>query len=83
MHHSPVGLDYVKEMGIDLMLAGHTHAGQMFPATVIAPLLFPLNKGLRTEGDTHYFVSQGAGTFGPRLRLGSESEINLITLVGK
>ena len=32
MHHSPVGLEYVSARGVSLMLSGHTHAGQMFPA---------------------------------------------------
>lgn len=80
MHHSPVGAKYAAAKGIDLFLAGHTHAGQMFPATVLAPLVFPFTKGLNFEGDMPVFVSQGAGTFGPRIRLGTSNEINLIRL---
>jgi predicted MPP superfamily phosphohydrolase len=80
MHHSPVGAQYVSEKGIDLMLSGHTHGGQMFPSTLFAPFIFPFNKGLYNEGDTKVFVSQGAGTFGPRIRLGNSNEINLIRL---
>lgn len=80
MHHSPVGLEYVARAGVDLMLSGHTHAGQIFPATLITPLLFPLNKGLHRQSNTYFFVSQGAGTYGPRMRLGSSNEINLIRL---
>lgn len=83
MHHSPVGLEYVAAEGVSLMLSGHTHAGQMFPATLIAPLLFPLTKGLHRQGGTWFFVSQGAGTYGPRIRLGSFNEINLIRLRAK
>lgn len=80
-HHSPVGTQYVAAAGVELMLAGHTHAGQMFPATVFAPLFFPFNAGLyRTQGGLQVFVSQGAGTFGPRLRLGSSNEIDLFRL---
>ena len=80
MHHSPVGLEYVIARGVSLMLSGHTHAGQMFPATLINEYIFPLNKGLHRQRDTYFFVSQGAGTFGPRIRLGSTNEINLIHL---
>ena len=83
MHHSPVGLKYVAQAGVDLMLSGHTHAGQMFPATLMTPYIFPLNKGLHHRGDTTFFVSQGAGTYGPRIRLGSQNEINLIRLTPK
>jgi uncharacterized protein len=80
MHHSPVGIDYVAAAGVDLMLSGHTHAGQIFPATLLTPLIFPLNKGLYTRGDTTFFVSGGAGTYGLRIRLGTTNEINLIRL---
>ena len=83
MHHSPVGLKYVIEQNVSLMLSGHTHAGQVFPATLFAQLLFPLNKGLHKIDSTYFLVSQGAGTFGPRLRLGTSNEINLIRLKAK
>ena len=80
MHHSPVGVRYVSAKGIDLMVSGHTHAGQMFPGTLLAHIFFPFTKGLYKEGNTQVFVSQGAGTYGPRMRLSSYNEINLIHL---
>ncbi len=80
MHHSPVGVGYAAEKGIDLMLSGHTHAGQVFPATLLGVAFFPFLKGLYQEQGTKLFVSQGAGTYGPRVRLGSNNEINLIRL---
>jgi uncharacterized protein len=82
MHHSPVGIEYVSMRGVALMLSGHTHAGQFFPGTLFAPLYFPLTEGLYERDGLRIFVSQGAGTFGPRLRLGSSNEINLIRLKG-
>lgn len=80
MHHSPVGVRHVAGAGIDLMLAGHTHAGQLFPFTALAKLIFPFNSGLYRVGQTRIFVSPGAGTFMPRVRLGSSNEINLLRL---
>ena len=80
MHHSPVGARYVAAKGVDLMVSGHTHAGQVFPITLFAGLVFPFDRGLRHEGDTAIFVSQGAGTFMARVRLGSSNEINLLHL---
>jgi len=80
MHHNPVGAQYVAAKGVDLMVSGHTHAGQMFPATLLAPVIFPFHRGLCDEGDMQVFVSQGAGTFGPRIRLGTSNEINLLRL---
>lgn len=80
MHHSPVGLEYVSAAGVDLMVSGHTHAGQVFPATIIAAWQFPLRKGLHERDGTQFWVSQGAGTYGPRMRLGTSNEIDLIRL---
>lgn len=81
MHHSPVGASYAAEQGIDLMVSGHTHAGQVFPFTLLSGLAFPFNRGLHYEGATAVFVSQGAGTFMSRARLGTSNEINLLRLV--
>jgi len=61
-------------------LAGHTHAGQLFPIKYIANLIFTYNKGLHDFKGTKIFVSQGAGTFGPPMRVGTKSEIAVITL---
>ncbi len=80
MHHSPVGARYVSAKNIDLMLSGHTHAGQVFPFTLFAELVFPFNRGLHQEGETSVFVSQGAGTFMVRVRLGTSNELNLLRL---
>jgi hypothetical protein len=40
-----------------MMPSGHTHAGQMFPGTLLAPVFFPFTKGPYLEGSTKVFVS--------------------------
>lgn len=80
MHHSPVGTQHIVETDVDLMVSGHTHAGQVLPATWIAELIFPFNRGLHQHGKLKVFVSQGAGTYLLRNRLGTNSEINLLRL---
>ncbi|MDR3204169.1 MAG: metallophosphoesterase [Deltaproteobacteria bacterium] len=81
VHHSPVGLKYVSIGKIDLILSGHTHAGQFFPGTLIIPFRFPMYKGKYQIGPTTLLVSQGAGTFGPWMRLGTFNEIQLVRLI--
>lgn len=81
LHHSPDGIKYANQYGVDLYLAGHTHAGQLFPVKFIAGLIFQYNKGLHDFKGTKIFVSQGAGTFGPPMRVGTKSEITLINLI--
>ncbi len=80
LHHSPDGIQYANQYGVGLFLAGHTHAGQLFPVKYIAHLLFDYNKGLHEYKGTKIFVSQGAGTFGPPMRVGTKSEITVLTL---
>jgi predicted MPP superfamily phosphohydrolase len=81
LHHSPEGIKYASAHGIDLFLAGHTHAGQVFPINFVTNLLFSYNRGLHEFENTKIFVSQGVGTVGPPLRVGTKSEIILIKLV--
>jgi predicted MPP superfamily phosphohydrolase len=80
LHHAPNGIKYASEAGIDLYLAGHTHAGQIFPFNLIAKMIFDYNSGLHTYNKTKIFVSEGVGTFGPPFRIGTRSEIISIKL---
>ncbi len=80
LHHSPDGIKYANQHGVDLYLAGHTHAGQIFPINFIAKSIFEFNRGLHNFNGTRVFVSEGAGTFGPPMRVGTKSEISVLTL---
>lgn len=81
LHHNPVGAKYAAENGINLYLAGHTHAGQIFPATLVAKMMFEYNKGLyKYDDNMQIYVSQGTGTFGPPMRLGTHSELTILHL---
>lgn len=82
LHHSPDGIEYAVDKGIDLYLAGHTHGGQLFPVNYINDILFHFNRGLTNHNGTKIFVTQGAGTFGPPMRVGTRSEIVLLHLKG-
>jgi len=81
LHHRPDGIAYMAEKGADLLLTGHTHAGQMFPFTLIAKWMFGYNRGLYKYEERHIYVSQGLGTFFSPIRFGTQSEIALLRLV--
>ena len=81
VHHSPVGMRYVAEGNINVMLAGHTHSGQFFPGTALVKYRFPMHSGRHQIDGTTLLVSQGAGTFGPWMRLGSRNEVQVVNLI--
>jgi len=81
LHHRPDGVNYMQEKGADLLLAGHTHAGQIFPFTFIAKLMFGYNRGLYKYETMDILVSEGTGTIFAPVRLGTSSQMVLIRLV--
>jgi len=81
LSHNPTGVNYAAKRGIDLMLSGHTHRGQVFPFSIITKLAYKYHGGLYDEGNIKVFVSAGVGGVVARMRLGSFNEINLLTLV--
>ncbi len=80
MYHRPVGVSAACEAGIDLMLTGHTHNGQIFPFNYVVGLFFEYMTGFFKVNGTSLYVCPGTGTWGPRMRLGSHCEIVLIKL---
>ncbi len=80
LYHRPTGLEAAAEHGIDLMLTGHTHAGQIAPFNFVVKRVFAHIRGLITYGPTTLYVSPGTGTWGPVMRLGSRSEITCFDL---
>lgn len=75
LDHTPFKLEQAEHNGIDLQLSGHTHHGQIWPANIITNMIYELSWGYKKKGNTHYYVSSGAGTWGPPVRTGSNSEI--------
>lgn len=77
--HTPELLEVVEKAGISLQLAGHTHAGQLFPFTWFVSRIYgPFAYGLQRFGNLMVYTSCGAGTWGAPMRLGTRPEIALI-----
>ncbi|HVO74564.1 MAG TPA: metallophosphoesterase [Ignavibacteriaceae bacterium] len=75
LDHTPFGLEEAEKNGIDLQLSGHTHHGQIFPLNLITKLIYEVSWGYLKKGNTQYYVTSGVGTWGPPVRLGSDTEI--------
>ncbi|KAI5101452.1 transmembrane protein with metallophosphoesterase domain, partial [Silurus meridionalis] len=66
---------------INLVLSGHTHAGQFFPLTILAFLVNPYFCGLYSISEhTSIYVTPGTVYYGIPMRIGSHAEITQITL---
>lgn len=77
LYHRPRGHEAAAAAGVDLMLSGHTHNGQIVPFNLVVNRVFEKAKGLFLEGRTYLYVSSGTGTWGPSMRLGTRGEITL------
>ena len=79
--HQPKIAKELKDESIDLILSGHTHAGQIFPFGLLVLLDQPYLSGLYQHSNkTQIFVSSGAGYWGPPIRILAPSEIVFISL---
>ncbi len=78
--HQPANFTEAAARGVDLQISGHTHGGQIFPATVVIGFLWEHSAGLYQHGDSQIFVSRGCGFWGPPMRVGSPPEIVKLVL---
>ncbi len=75
LDHTPYKLEEAQKNNIALQLSGHTHHGQIWPGNIITNMIYEISWGYKKKGNTHYYVTSGAGTWGPPVRTGSKSEI--------
>lgn len=80
LKHQPLVVD---EENFNLQLSGHTHGGQIFPFMLVTHLFFPKNYGYYELGKNKLlYISRGAGTWGPPVRVFAPPEITVIDLIG-
>ena len=80
LDHQPRELKEAEKAGVDILLSGHTHKGQLAPANLVTEILFENDGGYLKKQNLHSFVSSGFGTWGPPLRIGSRSEVMVINI---
>ena len=85
MAHEPDFLDHVAQYGgVDFMVSGHTHGGQVrLPfagPTVLPPLGRKYVEGFFQRGQTRLYVNRGLGTVGLPVRFMCRPEITVFTL---
>jgi predicted MPP superfamily phosphohydrolase len=85
LQHNPVAFPRSAEAGYALMLAGHTHGGQINVEILhenvnVARFYTPYVRGHYELGAAHLYVNSGLGTVAVPIRLGAPPEITLIQL---
>lgn len=80
--HQPGAIEESVNIGADVHISGHTHAGQVWPMRVLTRMAFDQDYGYRQYDHTHAIVSSGFGTWGPRVRLGCKAELVILTITG-
>jgi predicted MPP superfamily phosphohydrolase len=81
LSHQPDVFDEARQLGVDLQLSGHTHAGQIPPWNIVISLTYRYPYGLYRKGDSYIYTSSGTGLYEVPMRLMSNNEIVRITLV--
>jgi uncharacterized protein len=84
MAHEPDYADQVVGSGVDLMLSGHTHGGQVripfMPPVNLPPMGRKYVEGHFSLSDLQLYVTRGIGTVGVPFRFRCPPEITIITL---
>jgi predicted MPP superfamily phosphohydrolase len=78
--HQPVQVHEAARRGVDLQLSGHTHGGQMVPFNLVVGLQQPVVSGRGTIDGTQLYVTNGAGFWGPPVRVGAPPQVTLVEL---
>lgn len=83
--HDPDTFPLIAARGVELVLSGHTHGGQVAMPFLgrwinAAKLAHHFHIGLYGEGDSTLYVHPGLGTTGPPIRLGVAPAVVILTL---
>ena len=82
LDHQPTDYDAEAAAGMDLVLSGHTHGGQLWPLEYIQPLISKNDnvRGYERRGGTDFIVTDGISDWAILFRTGCRSEYNIIDI---
>ncbi|WP_412747337.1 metallophosphoesterase [Krasilnikovia sp. MM14-A1004] len=79
--HQPVQVHEAAQYGVDLQLSGHTHGGQLAPFNLVVKAAGqPVVSGYGEVDGVPLYVTNGAGFWGPPVRVGAPPQVTLVEL---
>lgn len=84
LDHQPHDYDAQEQAGVDLVLSGHTHGGQLFPINYVGEWTKENEKtyGLEKRGNTNFIVTSGISCWAIDFKTGCKSEYVMIDVEG-
>ena len=84
LSHNPDTVESLQGLGVNIVMSGHTHGGQVRVAKMRPPILTMIknkeyHSGMFEVGDTKLYVNRGLGRLG-RIRYNCRPEITVFTL---
>lgn len=80
LDHQPYEVAKKDSLGVDVQISGHTHRGQVWPLSVLVDNMYEQSHGYRKWPHSHVYVSSGLSLWGPPFRIGTNSDMAVITL---
>ncbi|MFI5893209.1 metallophosphoesterase [Actinoplanes sp. NPDC051513] len=80
MAHQPAAAHEAAPFGVDLQVSGHTHGGQMAPFNLLVKLEQPVVSGYGNVDGVPVYVTNGAGFWGPPVRVGAPPQVTVVEL---
>lgn len=81
--HTPMYFEEAAKLGINLMLSGHNHNGQIWPFSFLVRMTNPYLYGHFKSGQANLFVTSGTFFWGPPVRFLTNNEVVFINLKGE
>jgi len=85
LNHQPNDYENEKKAGVDLVISGHTHGGQVFPLQIVDRLVGANNQvyGLKKDDNTTFIVSSGISDWQVKFKTGTVAEYVIIDIINK
>ena len=80
LSHTPLYAEEAADNGVNLMLSGHTHNGQIWPFKYLVKLQFPHVYGLFDVNGMAFYITSGMFYWGIPLRLFSPAELPILEI---